>query len=288
MEYVDGGSLRPAVGTLSLEQIAGVIEGVLAGLAHAERRGVVHRDLKPENLLVTDEGLIKIADFDIAKAIDRTALGESLTATRIDAATGDWTTIDMPTTSKNGYGFAVGDGAVWALDRQHGILYGLDRRTGQPEGDGLQLGGPAIDAVATGGTVDVLMESKTPGRSTPARRCSSTASGFRRGRSGSSSRAPSSSSRSRATASRPTSPDPCAGRSSSTSAGRGITGRRSGTRSGSRCRRRARSTASTSGPATGYLMHRTPREETPGVRGAAPFSGPGVSWIVRRSGIDRR
>ncbi len=223
MEYVDGGSLRPAVGTLSLEQIAGVIEGVLAGLAHAERRGVVHRDLKPENLLVTDEGLIKIADFDIAKAIDRTALGESLTATRIDAATGDWTTIDMPTTSKNGYGFAVGDGAVWALDRQHGILYGLDRRTGQPEGDGLQLGGSAIDAVATGGTVDVLMESKTPGRSTPARRCSSTASGFRRGRSGSSSRAPSSSSRSRATASRPTPPDPCAGRSSSTSAGRGTT-----------------------------------------------------------------
>src|SRR5919205_3054272 len=80
MEYVGGGSLRPLVGTLTLAQVAGVLEGVLAGLAHAERHGIVHRDLKPENLLVTAEGLIKIADFGIAKAVDRTAVGQSLTA----------------------------------------------------------------------------------------------------------------------------------------------------------------------------------------------------------------
>src|SRR5919205_3713566 len=80
MEHVPGGSLRPLVGQLSLSQISGVLEGVLAGLAHAERHGVVHRDLKPENLLVTGEGRIKIADFGIAKAVDRTAVGQSLTA----------------------------------------------------------------------------------------------------------------------------------------------------------------------------------------------------------------
>jgi serine/threonine protein kinase len=68
MEYLERGSLRPHVGRLSTAQVAGVLEGVLAGLAHAETRQIVHRDLKPENLLVTSDGRIKIADFGIAKA----------------------------------------------------------------------------------------------------------------------------------------------------------------------------------------------------------------------------
>src|SRR3954454_14196764 len=68
MEYVPGGTLRELLTGLTLEQIAGVLDGVLAGLVHAERRHIVHRDLKPENLMVTCEGGIKIADFGIAKA----------------------------------------------------------------------------------------------------------------------------------------------------------------------------------------------------------------------------
>jgi serine/threonine protein kinase len=87
MEHVPGGSLRPLVGQLTLSQIAGVLEGVLAGLAHAERHGIVHRDLKPENLLVTAEGRMKIADFGIAKAVDRTAVGHSLTGAGMTVGT---------------------------------------------------------------------------------------------------------------------------------------------------------------------------------------------------------
>ncbi|MDQ6804952.1 MAG: protein kinase, partial [Actinomycetota bacterium] len=60
--------LRPFVGTLTLAQIAGVLEGVLAGLAHGESQAIVHRDLKPENLLVTADGRVKIADFGVARA----------------------------------------------------------------------------------------------------------------------------------------------------------------------------------------------------------------------------
>ena len=47
MEYLSRGSLWLWVGRLSLAQLAGVLEGTLAGLAHAERKGVIHRDMKP-------------------------------------------------------------------------------------------------------------------------------------------------------------------------------------------------------------------------------------------------
>ena len=70
MEYLERGSLRPLTGRLSTEQVAGVLEGLLAGLAHAESRGIVHCDLKPENVLVTSNGTVKIADFGIAKALE--------------------------------------------------------------------------------------------------------------------------------------------------------------------------------------------------------------------------
>jgi tRNA A-37 threonylcarbamoyl transferase component Bud32 len=81
MEYLPRGSLREVQGSLTPAQIAGVLEGVLAGLGEAARHGVVHRDLKPENLLISDQGVVKIADFGIAKAIGQTSPERSLTAT---------------------------------------------------------------------------------------------------------------------------------------------------------------------------------------------------------------
>jgi serine/threonine protein kinase len=68
MEYVQYGSLRPRVGSLQVTQVIGVLEGVLAGLAHAETFGIVHRDLKPENIMVALDGHVKLADYGIAKA----------------------------------------------------------------------------------------------------------------------------------------------------------------------------------------------------------------------------
>ncbi|HEV3045932.1 MAG TPA: serine/threonine-protein kinase [Solirubrobacteraceae bacterium] len=68
MEYVQYGSLRPRVGGLDVSQVLGVLEGVLAGLAHAETFGIVHRDLKPENIMVALDGHVKLADYGIAKA----------------------------------------------------------------------------------------------------------------------------------------------------------------------------------------------------------------------------
>ena len=79
MEYVSGGSLRSLVGALELPQVLGVLEGVLAGLGHAERHGIAHRDLKPENVLLTRRGNVKIADFGIARAYNK--LSQRLTVT---------------------------------------------------------------------------------------------------------------------------------------------------------------------------------------------------------------
>ena len=68
MEYLEGGSLRDYLGELSLAQIMGVLEGLLAGLTHAEDREIAHRDIKPENILVTQDGKVKLTDFGIARA----------------------------------------------------------------------------------------------------------------------------------------------------------------------------------------------------------------------------
>ncbi|HWM12689.1 MAG TPA: protein kinase [Solirubrobacteraceae bacterium] len=80
MEHVAGGSLRPLVGSLDLPQVIGVLEGILAGLGHAEAHGVAHRDLKPENVLITRGGTVKIADFGIARAYNAALTGQ-LTST---------------------------------------------------------------------------------------------------------------------------------------------------------------------------------------------------------------
>ena len=79
MEYLARGSLRPFVGRLSPAQFAGMMEGVLAGLTHAEAHRIVHRDMKPENLLISSDGRVKIADFGVAKATVTAGGGTSLT-----------------------------------------------------------------------------------------------------------------------------------------------------------------------------------------------------------------
>lgn len=81
MEYLSRGSLRPYVGRLSVPQIIGVLESVLAGLSHGESQRVVHRDLKPENLLVAADGRVKIADFGVARAYNVAAPRAVVTVT---------------------------------------------------------------------------------------------------------------------------------------------------------------------------------------------------------------
>jgi serine/threonine-protein kinase len=72
LELLEGGSLRAMLdeGTrLSLPQAARVGRDVASALEYAHGRGVLHRDIKPANLLFDEHGIVRVADFGLARAL---------------------------------------------------------------------------------------------------------------------------------------------------------------------------------------------------------------------------
>lgn len=74
MEFVEGITLKQylsAKGTLPWKEAVDSAAQICSGLEHAHKKGIIHKDIKPENIIITKEGILKITDFGIAKALNQ-------------------------------------------------------------------------------------------------------------------------------------------------------------------------------------------------------------------------
>ncbi|HEX2680818.1 MAG TPA: protein kinase, partial [Candidatus Dormibacteraeota bacterium] len=74
--------------------------GVLQALDYAHRHAIVHRDMKPENVLISDEGMVKVADFGIARLTDDTGVGGTATKTGTTVGTPQYMSPEQVASSK--------------------------------------------------------------------------------------------------------------------------------------------------------------------------------------------
>src|ERR1700687_3421140 len=67
MEYVEGQDLR---GPMDFDDALPIVQQLIDGIEAAHEKNIVHRDLKPANIKITPEGVVKILDFGLAKAME--------------------------------------------------------------------------------------------------------------------------------------------------------------------------------------------------------------------------
>jgi serine/threonine protein kinase len=87
MEFIEGETLQSKLqrgGPIPAHIALPIFIQALRGVAAGHRRGIIHRDLKPANLMLTDESVVKITDFGIAKM--QSSTGQTQVSTRVGSS----------------------------------------------------------------------------------------------------------------------------------------------------------------------------------------------------------
>jgi serine/threonine-protein kinase len=81
MEYVPGETLESVIsrtGALELQTALDYTCQICNAVDHAHTQGVIHRDLRPSNVIVTESGLLKVADFGTSRFLEIAAHGTTI------------------------------------------------------------------------------------------------------------------------------------------------------------------------------------------------------------------
>ncbi len=72
MECIEGITLKEYMkrkGALSVNEAVDFTGQIASALEHAHAKGIIHRDIKPHNIIITNDGILKVTDFGLARAV---------------------------------------------------------------------------------------------------------------------------------------------------------------------------------------------------------------------------